>query len=114
MGHVAQMILKGQLVVEFECPAPDSLNGHLLLNEEQRRSLHALLDEDEDQQPWYLDADGERWEAEELFARSPWALVTSSGHLNVLNRWLNYETGEAGFDLPGQYGGELFRFLRKS
>ena len=94
-------------VFDFECSGPTDLEGRLLLAEAQRKWLRACEDRDaEADAPWYLDASGERLPADELFKRSPWALMGGTGgNVKLLNRVLNLDTGEASFNLPEQYGG---------
>ncbi len=99
---------------DFECSSRTELNGRLLLTETQREWLrdHESRESGADS-PWYLDGNGERLPAQELFNRSPWAIVSDSGNVKVLNRLLDLDTGEARFDLPDQYGGESFRWMRE-
>jgi hypothetical protein len=112
MQLTVQIICEDQ-IFDFECSNSADLKGRLLLAEAQREWLRAYESrDDEADSPWYLDGSGERLPADELFRRSPWALVGGAGgNMKLLNRILNIDTGEASFNLPEQYGGEWFRWV---
>ncbi|ALV07942.1 hypothetical protein [Roseateles depolymerans] len=110
MPLIIQLICEDQCF-DFECLSETDLAGRLVLDKARRDWLRAQSErEDEADAPWYLDENGERLPAEELFLRSPWAIVRgAAGNIKVLSRFQNVETGEACFDLPDQYGGEWMR-----
>ena len=107
------MILRYRNIeLEFDCPADGSLSGRLRLNEQQRNRLRALLENEPEN--WYLDADGERLAADQLFSLSPWSREISSGvREKLLQRFVNLNTGEASFSTSATYEGETFKFLRE-
>ena len=102
-------------VLDFECTSATELNGRLVRSESQRAWLrdHDQREADTDS-PWYLDSDGERLPVAELFSRSPWSLLVRTGSIKILMRFQDIDTGKARFDLPDQYEGESFRWLRES
>ena len=75
--------------------------------------FHGRLVLDDEDENWYLNDDGERWPAEELFSRSLWSWRSPSGTLKLLHRLLDYRDGRTWFSTPDTYGGELFRWMRK-
>jgi hypothetical protein len=95
---------------EFE-PSPGELFAERLVLDDGRRELLAALTAAE-AEGWYLDPDGERLPAVELFARSPWSCPGPAGPVKLLCRWLDLRDGAVRFDPPELYGGELFRWLR--
>lgn len=97
---------------EFKPSAGEGYTGRLVLDERQQRLLIKLTDAESDD--WYLDADGERRPAEELFARSPWSTPGPAGPIKLLCRWLDVRNGTAIYDTPDLYSGELFRWVRSS
>lgn len=97
-------------VFEFEPSPGEAFAGRLALDD-SRRELLAALTAAEDE-CWYLDADGERLPADQLFARSPWSSAGPAGPVKLLCRFLDLRDGSARFNTPELYGGELFRWLR--
>jgi hypothetical protein len=95
---------------EFEPSPGEGFAGRLILGD-GRRELLAALTAAEDE-CWYLDADGERLPADDLFARSPWSCPGPAGPVKLLCRWLDLRDGSVRFSTPDLYGGELFRWLR--
>lgn len=95
--------------IEYEPSVDDPFDGRLILDDVKRELLQRLEDENDG---WYLDDDGERWPAEELFSRSPWRWESPAGTVKLLQRFLNYADGRTWFSTPTTYGGELFRWLR--
>ena len=83
---------------EFRNERPGLFRGLLLLNAEEQKLLRELREGESDD--WYLDDDGYRLDAEQLFARSPWAWDSPSGTVKLLCRYLNLNTGEAWFSTP--------------
>lgn len=114
MQFPVQILYEGK-AFDFECANPTDLKGRLLLTERQREWLRARQSREDDADlPWDLDENGERLPEDKLFDRSPWALAgKADGPMKLLNRLLNFETGEAWFQLPEQYGGEWFRWMRE-
>lgn len=77
------------------------------LNEGQRAHLKGLLENEPED--WFLDLNGGRLPAEQLFSLSPWSYETSSGiRKKLLNRFINLDTGEAFFSVAETYGGQTF------
>jgi len=97
-------------VFEFEPSPGEAFAGRLALDD-SRRELLAALTAAEDE-CWYLDADGERLPAEQLFARSPWSCPGPGGPVKLLCRSLDLRDGSVRFNTPELYGGEWFRWLR--
>jgi hypothetical protein len=97
---------------EFKPSLGEAYTGNLVLDERQRRLLIKLTDAEDDD--WYLNADGERRPAEELFARSPWSTPGPGGPIKLLCRWLDVHNGTVIYNTPDLYGGELFRWVRSS
>lgn len=91
---------------EYEPRADNLFDGRLILDAAKRELLQKLEDEDDG---WYLDDEGERWLAEELFARTPWSWRSPSGTVKLVQRFLDYGDGRTWFSTPDTYGGELFR-----
>ncbi len=95
---------------EFE-PLPDQeFAGRLVLNDRQRELL-AQLEADEDEN-WYLDEDGERLPAEQLFAHSPWSCLGPDGPVKLLCRLIDLRDGTIRFNTLELYPGDLFRWMR--
>lgn len=46
---------------------------------------------------WYLDENGDRLEDDLLFAKSPWSIVYDNQYQKIIQRYSNYQTGEAWF-----------------
>jgi hypothetical protein len=113
-GASKKMILRyGDIEFEFDCPAGLPLSGRLQLNEGQRAHLRVLLESEPDD--WFLDRNGERLPAEQLFSLSPWSCEPSSGiRKKLLKLFINLDTGEAIFSAVETYGGETFSFLRSA
>jgi hypothetical protein len=109
-----KMILKyGDTEFEFDCSAGGSLSGRLRLNGGQRAHLKGLLEREPED--WFLDRNGERLPAEQLFSLSPWSCETPDGtRKKLLSRSVNIDTGEALFSTAETYGGETFSFLRNA
>jgi hypothetical protein len=107
------MLLKYRNIeFEFECPAHGPLSGRLCLNERHRNLLRSLLESEPED--WYLDANGERLPAEQLFSLSPWSREISSGiSEKLLQRFINLDTGEALFSTSATCGEDTFTFLRE-
>jgi hypothetical protein len=95
----------------FEPDAESILKGHLRLDEKSRSALRHLIDSESDD--WYLDADGERLPAEELFLRSPWSTNGPEGTVKLLLRFLNVGDGEILFNTPDRYFGEMYDWTRR-
>ena len=100
---------------DFECSSSTDLAGILHASQGQRDWLNERerREDESEQQPWYLDADGERLPPEVLFERSPWSIETASGKVKVLLRLFDHGTREARFDLPDAYLGEWFAWMRE-
>ena len=60
---------------------------------------------------WYLDDNGYRLEFEELFKASPWSIIGNDSLKKIIQRFMDYETGEARFSLEPwvRIGGEFFQ-----
>jgi hypothetical protein len=108
MNQIARL-LYNNVSFDFECGSQDALRGKIVLDQSQRACLRELMEAEEE---WYLDGSGERLPAEALFEKSPWSIEKRGETVKVLNRLLNPETGEAWFQMPEDYGGELFRWMR--
>ena len=90
-----------QHVFSFERDAGELLAGRLLLDATQRALLAQLVEaEDED---WYLDDDGWRLPAEQLFARSPWSCPGETGTVKLLCRIFDCNDGRVLFSTPESY-----------
>ena len=94
----------------FEPTPGEEFTGRLVLDDGQRALLVALSAAEDE--CWYLDDDGERRPAENLFARSPWSCSGPAGPVKLLCRWLDLRDGSAHFNTPELYGGDLFRWMR--
>ncbi len=94
----------------FEPTPGTEFAGRLVLDDSQRALLAALTAAEDEY--WYLDDDGERLPAEELFVRSPWSCPSPAGPVRLLCRWLDVRDGVAQFNTPELYGGELFPWMR--
>lgn len=72
------------------------LHGHFTEQDagNRLRKLEATLDE-----AWYLDDAGYRLYDEQLFARSPWAIVKADEEIPVVQRFMDASSGEAWFCL---------------
>jgi hypothetical protein len=88
----------------FEQSFGDPMTGHLLLDPAQRDLLAGLLGAENE--TWYLDKDGERLPADQLFARSPWSAPTKTGRLKLLCRFINIYDGSVMFNTPEDYPGD--------
>jgi hypothetical protein len=66
---------------EYEPSVNNPFDGRLILDDAKRELLQRLDDENDG---WYLDDDGERWPAEELFSRSPWRWESPAGTVKLL------------------------------
>jgi hypothetical protein len=99
-----------QHAFEFEPSPGEGFAGRLLLDEAQRELL-ASLSAAEDE-CWYLDDDGERLQADELFSRSPWSCPGAGGPVKLLCRFLDLRDGWVRFNTPDIYPGDLFRWMR--
>ncbi len=97
---------------EFQPSPGEELVGRLVLDDNQRELLSALITAQDE--CWYLDADGERLPAEQLFALSPWSCPGPAGPVKLLCRFLDLRDGNVRFNTPELYGGEWFRWLRSS
>ncbi len=88
-------------VFGFARDAGELFAGRLLLDETQR-ALLVRLNEGEDED-WYLDEQGWRLPAEQLFARSPWSCRSETGTVKLLCRLLDYNDGRVLFSTPESY-----------
>lgn len=84
-----------------------SITGKLLLDENSRKLLEKLL-EQENKDDWYLDKNGYRLDEKELFEKSPWSMENSNGKIKLLCRMINFNTDETLLNTPDTYIGELF------
>ena len=74
--------------------------------DDQSRALLASLIESEDDD-LYLDGDGVRLPAEELFLRTPWSLASAQGRVGLLCRFIDCRDGSVLFNTPDTYPGEM-------
>lgn len=76
------------------------LEGHFIWNEVVKDNIKQI-DEfiDKEDENWYLDSDGYRLDEIELFRKSPWTIIIDDAELKVVNRFMDYGTGEARFAL---------------
>ena len=81
-----------------------------MLDDRQRERLATLSAVDDES--WYLDSDGERLPADQLFARSPWSCPGPAGPVKLLCRFLDHRDGSVRFNTPELYCGDLFRWMR--
>jgi hypothetical protein len=100
-----------QHVFNFERFPGESLDGRLLLDDAQRQLLVQLVRSEDD--CWYLDDDGERLPAAQLFERSPWSCPGPTGPIKLLCRILDLRDGRALFSTPEVYlEGGLYDWVR--
>jgi hypothetical protein len=72
--------------------------------------LRHLIDSEDDD--WYLDADGQRLPADELFLRSPWSTNGPQGKVSLLCRFIDLGDGTVLFNTPDRYLGEMYDWIR--
>ena len=94
----------------FEQSPGDPAAGRLLLDHEQRELLTTLLGTEDE--AWYLDEDGERLPADQLFALSQWSVPTRDGRLKLLCRFINLQNGSVMFNAPDDYPGDTSSWVR--
>lgn len=90
------------LVFPFEVQelTDDSLHGRFLWSAEQRDLLHGVIaHEDEEEPAWYLDEDGYRFDDDALFQHSPWSMLTGTTRIQLVQRQMDWTSGESTFCL---------------
>lgn len=91
----------------------DRLIGRFLWTDSEKKLLQAMCDREDEEgiQPWYLDEDGFRLDDDELFQKSPWSLIDAETCGKAIQRFMNWESGEATFCLTPWFriGDELNR-----
>ena len=77
----------------------DSIRGRFRWTDSQKALLLALMEKEEndEEQPWYLDDDGYRLDDDDLFKASPWKITSTSEPRKVVQRFMDSDTGEAWF-----------------
>ena len=65
-------------------------------NKVKLKCIDSIADKD-NEQPWYLDSNGNRLEDGELLEKSPWSIVENGNKIKIVQRLMNYENGEAVF-----------------
>lgn len=95
---------------EFEPSPGEAFAGRLVLDDDHRALLSALTAAEDE--GWYLDGGGERLQAAELFAKSPWSCPGPNRPVKLLCPWLDVRDGSVRFNTSELYGGELFGWMR--
>ncbi len=99
-GNVVTLAYQdGQFRFTVEERTEDSLRGRFQWTDDEKKLLLSLIEqEDEDgEQPWYLDDDGYRLDDEKLFQMSPWCIVDGEACRKAVQRMMDCDTGESWF-----------------
>ena len=74
------------------------IKGHFGWEESIKEALlNATTDFRETEEYWYLDEEGNRLEEALLFEKSPWSIVGTETPQKLVQRYMNFEIGEAWF-----------------
>ena len=76
------------------------ISGHFSWNKdikEKMKEIDMLIEQQNEY--WYLDGNGYRLTDEALFAKSPWSIIEKGITRKVVQRSMNYHTGESMFAL---------------
>ncbi|MCU0880225.1 MAG: hypothetical protein MUF06_20835 [Pirellulaceae bacterium] len=96
-----------------ESRTEDVLRGRFQWTDDEKAQILALLEQEDEEgnQPWYLDGDGYRLSDENLFPLSPWTIVDRESCTKAVQRMIDWESGEAWFCLAPWFriGDELNR-----
>jgi hypothetical protein len=98
-------------VFPFARSDSEVLEGRLLLDDTARAMLDHLMKSESDD--WYLDAEGNRLPAAELFERSPWSCPGPDGPVKLLCRFLDLRDGRVLFSTRESYSEGLYNWLQR-